>query len=81
MQHTLRTLKETIDNILTKHPEWENLPLMYASDDEGNNYQIVYNSLCPAQVHDIKQEEDLELVGFQGEENIADEDVNCICIN
>lgn len=90
---TLKDLKKDIENLIKKYPEFENLPICYASDDEGNSYQKVHNSLSPAQFHDIN-EYSLELVGFLDEDNpngdiindneegdICYKDVNGIVIN
>jgi hypothetical protein len=77
---TLKDLKDNIERLLIEHPEYANLPLIYSSDDEGNSFHLVHSSLCLAQVEDIK-EYYLELVGFDGDEDINSEDINCICIN
>ena len=83
------TLGQHLSNIrklLDWHPEWADLPIIYASDDEGNSYHNVYNLPIPAQVHDIK-EHYLELVDIYIEEkdaqseDISRDDVNCIIIN
>lgn len=87
MQQTLRTLKENIDNILKKYPEWIDLPLCSSTDDEGNNYHKVYNDITPVQVEDIN-EYFLEVVDFFDDEEpddnkrgVSQHDVNCICVN
>lgn len=77
---TLKTLQQNILKILLEHPEWGDLPLISSSDDEGNDYHKVYNDLSPAQVENIKNYS-LELVGFEGEEDVDTKDINCICIN
>lgn len=77
---TLKTLQQNILKISLEHPEQGDLPLISSSDDKGNNYHKVYNDLSPAQVHNINKYS-LELVGFEGQEDIATGDINCICIN
>ena len=77
---TLNDLKENIDKLLTEHPEWGSLPIIYSSDDEGNDHHVGSNELSPAQVENIHSWS-LELVGYLGDDEIAEEDINCICIN
>jgi hypothetical protein len=84
---TLKQLRDNIDEILRKYPHWENLPLIYSIDAEGNEYHINNNSLSPTQVEDVNQWY-LEIVGFfddtnpnDDERDISEKDVNCICIN
>ena len=77
---TLKQLQKDIDLLLQNHPEWANLPIIYSSDDEGNSYQKVYNELSPTQIHNLN-EWNLEMVGFLGEDEIDERDINCICIN
>jgi hypothetical protein len=77
---TLADLKEDIDNLLKAHPEYKDFPIAYAVDEEGNAYHKVYNSITGMQVHDLNEHE-LEVVGFEGAEDIDTKDINCICIN
>ena len=84
---TLKQLRDNIDEILKKYPQWENLPLVFSSDYEGSNFYRHYNDLSPLQVHDLNDLE-LEVVGFfddtnpnDDERDISEKDVNCICIN
>ena len=84
----LKDLKQNIEEILKKYPEWENLPLIFSSDDEGNSYHYCHNDLSPAQTEDINNKYYLEIVGFFDDTNPNDDDrdisvkdVNCICIN
>lgn len=90
---TVNQLIEDLQNLVKKYPEWGNLPIGYASDDEGNSYHKIHNEVSPAQFHDI-DDRNLELVGFlnednlngdildeDGEEDICYKDVNCIIIN
>ena len=85
---TLKDLKNNIDKILNKYPHWENLPLVYSIDPEGNEFHINDNDLSPMQVHDINTLYCLEVVGSFDDTNpndverdISEKDVNCICIN
>ena len=43
MQQTLRMLKDNIDKIIQEHPKWIDLPWSFSTDDEGSNYEMVYN--------------------------------------
>jgi hypothetical protein len=76
---TLKDLRNNIDEILKKNPEYENLPLIYSSDEEGNSFKLLYNDLTPMQVEDNTQYY-LELV-YDDEDEILEDDINCICIN
>lgn len=52
----LMTLNEYISNLqqlLSDNPELGNLPVIYAADDEGNNYQKVHYTPSTAFVDDI----------------------------
>lgn len=73
--YTLKDLKIEIEKLLKTHPEYSNLPLVYASDDEGNSYQKVHNKPLAIEMENIK---DYYL------EPSTDYDLktpNCICIN
>ena len=76
---TLKDLKDNIEELLEEHPEWENLPIISSSDDEGNSFQKVYNDLTPMQVENIVKDY-LDFV-FDEDGEILDTDINCICIN
>ena len=77
---TLIDLLKDITTLLTEHPEWANLPIIYSSDDEGNNYQKIHNGLSPAEIYDLN-ERNLDLIGFLEGDGIDERDINCICIN
>lgn len=87
---TLLDLKTAVDELLEEHPEWSSLPLMYSTDDEGNNYHMVNDYLTPAMVADIN-EYYLEMQGYLDSEKYTEKgnedgfievkDINCICIN
>jgi len=83
---TLKEHFEALVRLMKNHPEWEDLPIIYASDDEGNSYHNVYSNPSPAQVQDINSQY-LEIVGIyiQGKdaesEDISRNGVNCIIIN
>lgn len=93
---TLQQLKINIEELLKLYPEWKDLPIISSSDDEGNSFQLIHNSLSPVQVDDIN-EYYLELIGCLGEPNsydneefdsednyneiISKKDINAICIN
>jgi hypothetical protein len=57
------------------------LPIIYASDDEGNSYHKVYNSPTLAQIEENIQEHNLEIVGFISDRDVIEKDCNCVCIN
>lgn len=64
-----------------EHPEYNNLEVVYSSDDEGNSYQKVFQTGVLAQFHSMK-DYDLELVGIHsGDEHIDERDCNAIIIN
>lgn len=76
-------LKEYIrelNKLVIEYPEAYELPVIYSEDDEGNNYHHVIYSPAMFQVHDVNQYY-LEVVGKLGDDNIAREDCNVICIN
>jgi hypothetical protein len=79
---TLKDLKADIEKIERENPEWMNLPLIYAKDEEGNDYHKIECDLTPMQMDDMN-EYYLELVGsyMHNSDDITKEDVNCICIN
>ena len=89
---TLKDLKENIEQILKEYPEWENLPLIYSADPEGNHFSFVNFEMAPLQVHSLNDDfaklDYIEVVGFfddtnpnDDERDISEKDVNCICIN
>ena len=73
-----------LQEMLKKNPEFSDLSVAYASDDEGNAYHKIHSlpSLC--QVEDIKSYY-LEMIGFYdenpNESEIKKEDINCVIIN
>lgn len=79
-RRTLTDLKNDIDKLLKAHPEYAKLPIIYSSDDEGNSYHGVYNTLTPMQADD-PDEHYVDIVGSKGDEDISDKDINVICIN
>lgn len=77
----LKKYKELLDKLITEYPQCLNFELIMSSDDEGNSYQIANFGPNLCQVHDLKTPYDLEIVGFKGDENISNKDLNAICIN
>lgn len=76
-------LKEYIrelNKFVQEYPEAYELPVIYSKDDEGNAYHNVIYSPAMFQVEDLTQYY-LEVVGKLGDEGIAREDCNAICIN
>lgn len=81
----LKDFIKELQNLVEQHPEFAELPVAYASDDEGNDYHIVHQTALPIQVHD-NTAHSLEIIAyFNGDEddidNAAIEDVNVILIN
>lgn len=83
----VQDLIDSLTDLVKKYPEYKNLPIGYASDDEGSSYHKIYNNISPAQFENIN-ERYLELIGFFDDTNPIDEqrdisqkDVNCIIIN
>jgi hypothetical protein len=75
---TLKDLKEEIEALIKENPQYADLPIIYASDDEGNDYQKVHNTLTLMIVEDI----DGRSLEVNNEEEDGDsKKINCICIN
>jgi len=77
------TLNQYIDNlqaIVAQNNLNGELEVVYAIDEEGNGYKKVEYEPSKCQIENLR-EYFLELVGFQGDESIAEEDCNAICIN
>jgi hypothetical protein len=54
---------------LKENPEWAELDVVYASDDEGNDYHKVYHSASAGTL-------------FEGEMDFSGDDpLNAVCIN
>lgn len=77
---TLKSLRDNIDVLIKKHPQWENLPIIYSVDDEENVHHRIHQEIAAIQVHDIN-EYYLEIVGYLGDEGISKKDINCVIIN
>lgn len=69
-----------LNKMAKEQPDKLECEMIYSHDDEGNFYQKVHNMPAFVQVEDLTQY-DLEIVGFDGDENIAIEDCNAIIIN
>ena len=78
MDKTLRDLQKCINEMVEEHPEWMDFPLIYSSDDEGNEYNKVNQLPCGAKVSNINENRFLDLEHFE-EDNKTD--INCIIIN
>ena len=76
-------LKDYIKQLIkikNQHPSFGNLPVVYASDDEGNSYQKVSQEPGLFAVEDIA-ERNLEAL-INGEDVGTEvEDFNCVIIN
>ena len=77
---TLNQWLNSIQEMIKKNPKIGDYPLIYSSDDEGNDFHKVSADPTLAQVEDTNQWS-LEIVGFLGDDTIADEDCNVVCIN
>lgn len=76
------TLTEYINKLKKFEKEFGHLTVIYAKDDEGNDYQKIEFSPSIAQVHDLKVR-NLELVGIFSKKHkvINKEDCNVIIVN
>lgn len=79
---TLYDYMTRIRKLIVDNPNLAGVPVAFATDDEGNEFQLVQEGPTLCQMHDINAE-DLELVGFYDKDSkdIAREDVNCVIIN
>ena len=77
---TLNQWLSHVQEMIKKNPKIGNYPLIYSIDDEGSDYHKVISTPTLVQVHVIN-EYFLEIVGFQEDTDIAEEDCNAICIN
>ena len=75
---TLKDLLNDIENLIKKNPKYLDLPIIYC--DEDLNCTKIRSTILPMQIHDLEVC-DLELVGFLGDYNIDERDINSICIN
>lgn len=62
-------------------PNADELEVIFSTDDEGNEYNKVIFDPALCQVHNLKNDRYLEIVGFYNGENIAKKDVNAIIVN
>lgn len=81
----LKDFIKELQDLVKQYPQFEDLPVAYSSDDEGNSYHLIYSTGLPIQVENPTAH-NLELVGyFNGDEddidNSAIEDINIILIN
>lgn len=77
-------LKEYIDKLnqlIEDYPKALGMEVIYSHDDEGNEYQKLWASPTLCQVEDIKTSRFIEIVGFNGDEDILIEYCNAVCIN
>jgi hypothetical protein len=73
---TLKQLSIEIEELLKKHPESADLPVIY----KGTGYHKIHFDITLVEIHDIKNYY-LELVGFLGEEGVDIKNINGVCIN
>jgi hypothetical protein len=74
MTSNLKTLNEhikTLQKLVEKDPTLGELPCIYFSDEEGNNWEYLRNNPCVATIHNS--------VGV--DTGVRNEIANAICIN
>jgi hypothetical protein len=74
---------EALLSIIEDNPEHANLPIIYATDSEGNNYHPVDANGTPAHVENPEAHH-VELIGYYDGSQESDtklENVNAIIIN
>jgi hypothetical protein len=77
---TVKEYVHILDSLIRKHPEIANFQVVFSSDNEGNDYQLVYQEPTLCQIHNPNTSY-VEMVGFQGDETIDNKDLNALCIN
>jgi len=80
------TVNETIkalQEIVALNPKFGEFETIYATDDEGNEYNKVISIPCLAKVVDIEQNNYLEIIDFHNidEKPSFLERCNCVIIN
>lgn len=73
-------LSEYIKELNKLKKEYGNLEVIYAKDEEGNNFHSVNYEPSLCQVENL-EEYYLEIVGFNGDPSIDKKDFNAVCIN
>lgn len=79
----MQTLKEYIkklQKIVKNNPEFANLPVIYADDEQGHQFSKVTSEPIPCEVDDIN-ERYLDLIGTLGDDFTEESDINAILIN
>ena len=76
LKEYLKYLNEFVNN----DPDTLEMEIIYSSDDEGNSYHKVINLPISCQIHDL-DDYYMEMVGMEGNDYIAHEDLNAVCIN
>jgi len=79
----VKDLLKSLTELIKENPECADFPIIYSHDDEGNEYQRVINPPNIVQLHNPNQKSyrNLEIVGFKGEDDINDKDLNAVVIN
>lgn len=80
----LREYIQNLNEFASKHPDYMDLDVIYASDEEGNNYDRLYNEPTPMFKHN--DENDDYYSEYYVEEEFQEEfdgdfKPNVICIN
>lgn len=80
---TVRDLIQSLNEMVKRSPKCLDYPIIYSHDDEGNEFQRVINKPDLVQLHDPKHPiyRNLEVVGFRGQKDISDRDLNAVIIN
>lgn len=77
----LKEFLEAIHHHTKDIPNADELEVIFATDDEGNEYCKVHFEPALCQLHNSKEDRFLEIVGIYGEKNIDKRDINAIIIN
>lgn len=80
---TVKDLITELQELVALFPECENYQIIYSHDDEGNEFQRVINAPTLCQLHNPNQVSYrfLDFVGFYGQDDINNLDLNAVIIN
>ena len=76
----LREYLKYLNEFVNNDPNTLEMEVIYSADDEGNDYQRVNNFPVSCQTHDVDKYY-MEIVGWEGDDDISHEDLNAVCIN
>lgn len=86
---TFKEYTKRCNELIKKYPKCADFEVVYASDDEGNEYAKCYSMPTITQIEDLSQNRFLELVGFFDDSKIQEDkdrdiaftDCNAVIIN